>query len=422
MNEAAERLETRESRPADPRKVVVLRDRYQTSFMTPRASRHRIVRKPFVPFNYVSSSFDGFTTTGPSFGTHLTHAHNRIPLGARRSIMSFESHMPRLFGIRESGVLHNMLERHLLSPSCRRIVGMSHFAKRIFLDQHRELSPEKLEILKSKLMVRHPSVELVSREDTYDAATDTGPLKLVFVGGHFARKGGCVAVEIARKAHARALPVEVTIISAMGMGESVWTDPTLPGALDAYTSGPDLPNLTMMGAQPNNVVRQLFAESHFGLLPTIADTFGFSAIECMAEHTPMIVTRSGALPEFVSDGENGLHLDLDVTPAGEWAGLDYGNRHTAAYAEQFRNMIDDLAEQSLQRLVPYLEDRTLLVPMRRAARQTVEDMFDAKRAGQAWDALYDRVIAEDAQSEVRLDPELDWSAPERWPGAQQHTN
>jgi len=403
-------------RTSGGKKIEVLKDRYQSRFMSPRTSALRIVRKRFVPFNYLSARYDGFTVTEPSFGSDLTHAHNRIPLGTGRLIVSFESHLPRQFGLAPDGALVELMMKRLRSRTCRRIIGMSHFAKRLFLDQHQDLDLETFEILSSKLMVRHPNVDVRDTLDPYDPDSDDGPLRLVFVGGHFARKGGCVAVRVAELSRERGLPVHVTIISSMMMGEAVWTDPTDPDVLAPYAAGLDAPNVTHLEGQPNQVVRQIMGQSHFSLLPTFADTFGFSAIESMAEHTPVIATKTGALPEFITDTANGIMLDIETTDAGEWAGLNFSARGTKAYADRFVSTIDDLAEQTLRRIEPYLDNRQALVPLRAAARQTAETMFDARQASANWDTIYDRVIAEDMSQQAQLDPLIDVSSPDGWPG------
>lgn len=396
----------------EPLNVWVLRDRYQTTFMTPRTSRHTIRRKRFVPFNKLKSQYDGFTLLSPGLGADFVHAHNRVPLGARKSIVSFESHLPRHFGISEANSLYRLMREHIRSNSCRRIIGMSHFAARLFRQQH-EGKPWEDEVT-AKLMVRHPNLEVTDTVDIFDPEVDTRPLKLVFIGGHFARKGGCVALRIAEIAQERNLPIEVTIISSLVMGEEVWTDPTVEGFFDEDTARLDLPNVNMLGAQPNSVVRDVLANSHFSLLTTFADTFGFSALESMAEHTPVIASPTGALPEFVTDGENGIIVPVETTDVGEWAGLDYHARGTEAYAQRFRADADAMAEATVERLEPFLNDRHSMVPMRRMARQTIEDMFDSRRRSPEWDALYDRIAKESPNAPIELDPEHDWSSPSAW--------
>ncbi len=389
-------------------RVAVLRDRYQSTFMSPRTSRHEIERRRFLPLNLASSALDGVTVAAPGLPVDLVHAHNRIPLGASRLIMSFESALPRRYAFKEDNTIVRTMTNAIRSRRCRRIVGMSHFARRLFIEQHQ--GAPYFDALDAKCMVRHPSLPLTDNPDTLDLSED-GPLRLVFVGGHFGRKGGCAAVRIAELAHERSLPVHVTIISNLEVGEANWIDPTTEGFFDPYFELLKLPTVSFLGTQPNAVVHETLAASHFALLPTFADTFGYSAIEAMADHTPVIGTDVCALPEFVEDGVNGLMLPMETTASGAWAGENYDERGDAAYARRFREETDRLAEATLERLTPYLHDRTALAPLRKAARDTATRMFAAEPAGKAWDDLYSRVAAESLDEDPKLDPAADVSSP-----------
>ncbi|MEM6535177.1 MAG: glycosyltransferase family 4 protein [Pseudomonadota bacterium] len=387
-------------------RVAVIKDRYQSSFMSPRQSRHVIDRRQFVPFNKIRNRYDGFTMLAPGRPVDLVHAHNRLPVGAGKMIVSFESHMPRRYAWPKDNMLTLAMQRIVESNKCRRLIGMSHFAKRLFLKQH-ENSPN-LDLLTAKLMVRHPNLEIPDRGDRLDLH-EPGPLKLVFVGADFGRKGGCVAARMAQLAHERSLPVHITFISALTVGNN-WIDPSSEGFFDPYLKAASLPTATFVGAQPSAVVKDVLGQSHFSLLHTFADTFGYSAIEAMAEHTPVIGTRLCALPEFITDGVNGFLLDVDATPEGEWTGIAYSKRHTADYGRGFAEQVDRLAEETLARLEPYFDNHLAAAPLRMSARHTAEQMFDAQAQASAWDALYEWVAAENVKDAPRLDVTKDWSS------------
>ena len=399
------RNEATDSRPL---RIAVLKDRYQSAFMSPRESRHTLVRRRFAPLNLLKSSLDGLTVMAPGPKTDLLHAHNRIPLGARRFIMSFESSLPRRYAWTADNFLVRTMTQAICSHKCRRIVAMSHFARRSFAAQHAGAS--YFEDLMAKTLVRHPNLSIGDRPDTLDLQAE-GPLQLAFVGGHFGRKGGCVAVRIAELAQARGLPVHVTIISGLEVGGAIWTDPTQDGFFDPYFALLNLPNVSFLGSQPNAVVRATLAASHFSLLPTLADTFGYSAVESMAEHTPVIGAAICALPEFIQDGVNGMLLPLETTTIGAWAGLDYDGRGSTAYARRFSETVDHLAEAALARLAPYFEDRAALSDMRQSARATAERMFDAEKAGPLWDALYEEAATEPLSQPPYADTPASISSP-----------
>ena len=374
-------------------RIVVLGDKYQTNFMTPRSSRHRIERRSFVPMNKLHHSLDGVTIIRPGLQADLVHAHNRVPVGSKRFLMSFESVMPRRFSWSSDNPYTKYLNRKVASPNCRRLVAMSDFARRSVLRQHLELP--HYESVAAKMSVMYPNVPLGMHADQL-ANEPLDVLRLIFVGGDFARKGGTVAVKAAEKALKRKLPLELTIVSSLkGLGE-IWTDPDSETFYDEYLKLLELPNVTHLSGQPNSVVRDLLRRSHFSLLPTFADTFGFSAIESMADHTPVIATSICALPEFVVDEWNGLLLDLPQNEIGAWTGAKYfgPGRGDAAYARLMRNEIERLADNLVDRLEGLMGQPEKLKQMRSAARQTAESMFCADKAAEEWDAFYDVIVNE----------------------------
>lgn len=390
-------------------KVMVYRDRYPTAFMTPRISRHEMVRTRFIPFNKLHSNWDGFTVTPPFQENDLVHAWNRIPFGARRFICSFESSLPRGYGFPKSSLLLKVMQGAIESKHCRRLVAMSHYARRKFefKHQHRESFPE----LKSKLMVRHPNVFLSDKPDAL-ADDDCKTLTVTFVGSHFGRKGGAACVRAAELALERGLPIRFNIVSSLVAGESVWFDTTVPGFFDPYFRLLDLPNVNHINSLGNDSVRVLMRASHFTLLPTLGDTFGYSMIESMAEHTPVIATNICAVPEVVMDGFNGCLLNLDKTPRGDWNSLGYEARGTEAYATQYRDATEDIAQQLVAKLAELVGQPETIHRMRRNARLTAEQMFSASSQSPLWDDLYDRVAAEDLNSRPFADPAIDISSPE----------
>jgi len=391
-----------------PLRIAVYDDRYPTSFVTPRASRHTLLKQRFLPLNFVSPKLEGVTLIQPATRLDFVHAFNRIPINGSKFIISFESHLPRQFALRPDSVLARYMTHRIASPRCRRIIALSHFAKGCFLAQHAGTPAGKL--LEQKLIVRHPNIVVPDVEDAL-AGDRTETLTITFVGAHFGRKGGCVAVKIAEKALQERLPIRVRIISSMQVGGAVWTDPAREGFFEPYLKLLELENVDFQGALPNREVKDVLRRSHFSILTTFGDTFGYSAIESMAEHTPVIATRVCALPEFIADGVNGISLPLRLTEQGEWWTPGYGKRNTKSYEDYFRDEVERLAEETLARLRTFLGRPDLLMPLRREARRTAERMFASQAAGEFFDALYDRVALETTREPALADPALDISSP-----------
>lgn len=388
--------------------VQRFRDRYQTRFNTPRVSSHKMRDVRFLPFNKIDQRLDGVTVPigGPS---DLIHAHNRVPMTGRRFIITHESGVPRQYGLSKDSLVVRMLQARLRSGACRRIIAMSHFGNREMLFLQRQFGLEGQ--LAHKQMVRHPNIDIPDMDDAL-ADDDFQHLRLLFVGGHFGRKGGCSVVRLAEMAAERDLPVHFTIVSSLACGADIWTDPTETDFFQPYLKLLELPNVTFHESLPNAELRQIMATAHYSLLPTFDDTFGFSTIESMAAYTPVIGTAVCALPEFIADDENGVLIELPVTETGRWIQPGYSERHTTAYANHFRDAVEHVADEMLARLEQLIGNVAKNRELRRRARLTAERQFCAKKAGADWDRLYNRVVSESTKAEVVLDPAEDWSSPE----------
>jgi glycosyltransferase involved in cell wall biosynthesis len=217
------------------------------------------------------------------------------------------------------------------------------------------------------------------------------PLVLTFIGNHFGRKGGCVAVRLAEMAREKGMPLEVNIVSTLEAGPAVWTDPMRPGFFDRYFALLTLPNVHHSSGLANADVQQLLRRSHFSILTTFSDTFGYSAIESMANWTPVIGTRQSALPEFIEDGTDGLLFDLPVTELGDWVYSGSPNRQSPAFEKTYTDEIERLAEESFAALAGLLNKPEKLMDMRRAARAKAVTLFCSHKANAYWDQLYDLV-------------------------------
>jgi glycosyltransferase involved in cell wall biosynthesis len=361
--------------------------RYPWRFNSPRRSRHHITRRTFVPFNILLPEAEGVTILNPLPPKRfdLVHAFNRIPIGMLPYVIGFESHLPRGFGI-ERTQFYRLMANHLASDRCRRIIAISDFARRMFLKKHERDS--RLEQLRAKLEVRYPNLPVEPQLDLEDR--DAEPVRLLFVGNHFGRKGGCVAVKIAQLAQRRRLPLQIEIISSLEVGAVAWADPTQPGYFDEYFALTNLPNVTLYPKLPNDQVLSRMRRSHFVLLPTFSDTFGYSAIEAMAQGTPVVATRQGALPEFVDDS-TGIVLDLPVDADGEWIRIR-DDRSTSAFAAHHRAEVHRMAEEALERIMSVAADSHKMSLMRHATWERAKSMFSADAASDYWDDLYDRSI------------------------------
>jgi glycosyltransferase involved in cell wall biosynthesis len=372
------------------RQLTVVAPRgYPWTFNGPRRSQHRIRVRGFAPLNKLRSSLDGVTAFSPAAtaGAHLIHAFNRVPLNLKPFVIGFESHLPRVWGL-EGSAYERFLFATLLGRRCRRIVAISHYAARSFHAGVAEarLGDEAKLALNSKLEVRYPNLDVPDVPPPQRAVQ--GEMRATFVGTHFGRKGGCVVARMAEIAYRRRLPIRFTIVSRLQAGGPIWTDPSRPGFFDAYLALLALPNVTHLPSLPNAEVKALLARSDVGLLPTFADTFGFSVLEAMAAGTPVLATAQAALPEVIDDGIDGMLLAPALTPGRDGWIWPYAERDTIQFERLFADEVERLAVEGIARLEGLLADPVAYAAMRGAAHAKALSQFSSTEARVYWDALY----------------------------------
>ena len=159
-----------------------------------------------------------------------------------------------------------------------------------------------------------------------------GPLKLLFVGGDFPRKGGDTLLEAFKR-----LPphlAELTIVTkTQGIGN--------------ITS-----NITVRhDIQPNSeALLRLYADADLFVFPTRGDCLPLAVMEALTAGLPVVTTTVGALPEAVTHGETGWIIPPDdpaaladalQTLAGDAALLERLSGEAAAVgAERFSAKIN----------------------------------------------------------------------------------
>lgn len=66
-------------------------------------------------------------------------------------------------------------------------------------------------------------------------------------------------------------------------------------------------------------IKYLYSTSDIFVLPSLKETFGIVLIEAMHYRLPIITTNTSAMPDLVTDGENGLLVPPKDIPAMTWA-------------------------------------------------------------------------------------------------------
>jgi glycosyltransferase involved in cell wall biosynthesis len=368
---------------------ILATDNYGMRFNVPRQTNHEIIFRRFVPWRKLWRPMDALASWIPTGGRYdLVHSFNRIPLTSKPWIVTFESKLPRTLGGGEQ--LRNVLRARLLEPSCRRVIAMSAYARRQFVEQNQHWNC--LEQALAKVEIIHPSVPTPAARNPKKLPL-SGRLKLLFVGNDFARKGGIVSLRLARMALQRKINLEVHIISKLRYGNTSYCDHVnskyYESDLKLLSS---LENVFFHGEQPNKTVLEQFGKTHLNLLPTIDDTYGYSVLEGYAAGAPALTTDVCALPEFVIPGANGIRLRLAQQAGGRWEHIHEQRRDTRRFWDVLDSTYDNLASQALTQIEALLDSPGAYERLSHGALQWIRDHHDPKLVGGQLDRLYETSI------------------------------
>jgi glycosyltransferase involved in cell wall biosynthesis len=126
------------------------------------------------------------------------------------------------------------------------------------------------------------------------------PCKLLFMGVEWVRKGGNIALEVAKQLNKVGLKTEVTIVGCHPI-----VDEPLPNFVKVLGF---IDKKTKDGEQQIN---QLLTDSHFLILPSQAECFGHVFCEANSFGVPCISTNVGGITTVIKDDLNGKTFSLE---------------------------------------------------------------------------------------------------------------
>lgn len=132
------------------------------------------------------------------------------------------------------------------------------------------------------------------------ASRPTNQCKLLFLGIDWFRKGGNVALEVAKKLNNSGLNTELTVVGCQ---------PIVEGSLPDFVK--PLGFIQKSTPEGKNKIYQLIANSHFLILPSIADCTPIVFCEANSLGVPCVSRKVGGIPSIIKDDLNGKLFDKD---------------------------------------------------------------------------------------------------------------
>lgn len=254
----------------------------------------------------------------------LLHFFNNVSYGKTPWISTFETFIPRFSpllnhqteGIPEQNKKIKRALKSLASDSCKKIIAISNCTEN-FEYHLLEKYPEFKERIEQKMVVVHPPQKIIVNSYEEKEIANTDELSFIMVGGDFFRKGGLEVLRVLKKlVDKKKVPIHLTIVSKLDANDYA----TKAGQKEIDEAVKIIENnsswITYYKSLPNNEVLELMKSHQIGLLPTWADTYGYSVLELQASGCPVITTDIRALSE-INSNERGWLIEVPKNQLGE---------------------------------------------------------------------------------------------------------
>lgn len=258
------------------------------------------------------------------------HFFNHISYADNDFIVSFETLLPR---VRETLKNHHYKEvkyprnksvkkglKQLADSKCKKIIALSQSAfdiQNIMLETY----PEYQKQIQDKMIIVHPpQKKLINKYEEKQLPTDK--IRFLFVGRELHLKGGREIIEVFDNLSDKYKEkIEIIIVGNINAQHNH----AFKGFQDSEKVIQNLSeiirknkNILHYNSLNNEEVLKLAKTAHVGLLPTWADTYGYSVLEMQAAGCPIISTNVRALVEINND-VCGWLIKLPKNQCGELA-------------------------------------------------------------------------------------------------------
>ncbi|MCX6654511.1 MAG: glycosyltransferase family 4 protein [Candidatus Bathyarchaeota archaeon] len=319
----------------------------------------------------------------------IMHFFNTISFGRTPWITTFETIVPR-FSITlkchhgrtadYSPLIHEKQIQGALealsNDSCKKLIALSECNLNMQKQLLRHFPQYRSEV-ENKLIHLHPPQEVFF--DSYESKNLDldGQISFAFVGRDFFRKGGMEILETFRDLRKNnGYNLRLTVVSSLSMSDYATNEieEDVEAARDIIQTNNDW--IDYYHSLPSQRVLELMRRSHIGLLPTYADTYGYSTLEFQASGCPVISTDVRALPE-INNNEIGWLIKIPKNYLGE---AIYTNKED-------RLQIGDAIKEGLERAVSEIfANRSVIIQKANAALERVRNQHSPEE--------YSRRIAE----------------------------
>lgn len=204
----------------------------------------------------------------------------------------------------------------LATDSCKALIALSESNRKIQLQIMEALNIECCDVVAKKIRVLPPQQPLLISKDELNAKFEGVHecIEFIFIGGLFYRKGGAQILDAMDHMVSKGMKLHLTIISSLV--DDGFTHITEKEKAHYEHMIKEKEWISHYSQLPNAQVLELCTKAHVGLLPSMADTYGYSVLEMQAGGCPVITTDIRAMPE-INNEECGYVIAVPKYPSTE---------------------------------------------------------------------------------------------------------
>lgn len=228
---------------------------------------------------------------------------------------SFETTIPRMWPVTEEDVEYYLqFVDYMKRPSCKALYA---FCQNAYEIQRHTLmsyiSSDDVELLMKKTKVLHPPQEVLITKEEFEKKHAGQEIHFIFVGKDFFTKGGREMVQALSKFEDK-YKFKLTLISSLGYKDT-FTGTSYEEMLRCKAIIEEKNWIDYYPYLPNKEVLEKCKEATVGLLPSVAETYGFAVLEMQAAGCPVVTTNIRAFPE-INNEECGWMCRLPLNALG----------------------------------------------------------------------------------------------------------
>lgn len=202
------------------------------------------------------------------------------------------------------------------SEYCKTLIALSESSKIMQTLIMEALKIPKREVIAEKIKVLPPPQPVLISPDELDKKFQNihSCIEFLFIGGLFYRKGGAQILDAMQEMVSNGMKLHLTIVSSLVDDGFIKISADEKQRYQRMISECDW--ITHYPKLPNAEVLELCKKAHVGMLPSMADTYGYAILEMQAGGCPVITTDIRAMPE-INNNECGYIIPVPKYPSTE---------------------------------------------------------------------------------------------------------